>query len=456
MMKKVTARDVAEATGGGLLCGDPGRKIAHISIDSRNMQGDDLFVPIIGAKVDAHRFIGGAFSLGAAATFTSEHDEMDDPDHVWIRVEDTVKALQDLGAWIRKRLTFPIVGITGSVGKTTTREMIAAALSAGLKVTTTAGNSNGQLGVPVTLCEMDPDAQIAVLEMGMSEPGEMARLAQIAAPQLGVVTNIGVSHIENLGSRERICEEKLHLADGFKPDQVMILNGDDDMLVRLRGTDRFATVFYGLGEENDFRAEQVQVRGGRTEFILTAGDRRIAMSLGIPGTHNVMNALAAMAVADHFGVDLEAAAEKLASFRGFARRLQIGTEGGYTYVDDTYNASPASMRAALEVLAHVETEGKRIAVLAAMLELGPVAPRYHYETGAYGATLPVDLVVTVGTLAQEIGRAYREAGIPVVTCETNAEAAEAVIRRRTPGDVILLKGSNGMHLGEVLQALKKG
>ena len=452
-MINVTVQDIVNAAGGRLLCGDEKREIRNISIDSRSMKGDDLFVPFIGAKVDAHRFIPGAFSAGAAAVFTSEHDRMEDPEHAWIRVPDTLAALQDLGAWYRKRITFPLIGITGSVGKTTTREMVTAAISAGRRVTSTSGNSNGQVGVPLTLTGMDLTAEAGILEMGMSEPGEMSRLARIARPDMGIATNIGVSHIENLGSQERICEEKMHLTDFFTSANYMILNGDDDQLVRYRGTGRFTPVFYGLGKENDIRAEDVRTEGGRTLFTAVAAGWRAGISLGVPGTHNVMNALAALAAADLLGVDREAAAGKLSEYQGFARRLQILREKDYTYIDDTYNASPASMRAALEVLSVTGTEGRRIAVLADMLELGPDAPRYHYETGVYGRSMAIDRVVTVGKLAEQIGKAYREAGIPVDVCGSNTEAAEAVCAFRKPGDLILLKGSNGMHLNEVLRML---
>lgn len=453
-MIDVKACQIAKAVGGELLCGDPQTPIEHIAIDSRTMQGQDIFVPIIGAKVDGHRFIEGAFAAGAAASFTSEHTQMSDDAHVWIRVRDTVAALQDLGAWYRQKITFPIVGITGSVGKTTTREMVTTAMAAGKKVTSTSGNSNGQLGVPLTICGMDLQAEIGILEMGMSEPGEMSRIARIARPQMGIVTNIGVSHIENLGSRENICREKMHLAEGFTPDMPMILNGDDDLLVQYRGCGAFRPVFYGLGEKNDYRAVNIRHDGKRTSFTACLPDGSgLEMSLGVPGTHNVMNALAALAAADLCGVSTQAAADRLAAFGGFARRLQIRKEGGYTYIDDTYNASPASMRAALEVLSDTPTAGRRIAVLADMLELGPVAPRYHYETGCYGRTLRIDEVVVIGELAAEIGKAYQEAGIPVTCCMENARAVEVLRKIRREGDVILLKGSNGMHLGEVLAGL---
>lgn len=453
-MKNVTAEMVAEAVQGKLLCGDPKQPIDNVSIDSRSMKGNDLFVPIIGARVDSHRFIEKSFEAGAAAALTSEHDAAEDAAHPWIRVDDTVGALQALGGWYRKRFARPVIGVTGSVGKTTTREMIAAALSAELRVTSTKGNSNSQVGVPLTLTEMDLSADAAVMEMGMSYPGEMARIAAIVRPTLAVVTNIGISHIENLGSRENICHEKMHIADGFRGDQLMILNGDDDLLVKYRGTDAFRTVFYGTGPDNDLRAENIRVEGDWTCFDVVDRNGRMPMRLGVPGTHNVMNALAALAVAEELGVSREGAAKALEDFRGFDRRLQIEHAGGYTYIDDTYNASPASMRAALQVLGSVPTEGRRIAVLADMLELGPDSPRFHYETGVYGAALPVDQVYVIGELARNVGRAYEEKKIPVEYCESNEDAARRVNSFRRPGDVILLKGSNGMHLGEVLRALK--
>lgn len=451
-MEHITIRDIVEATGGHLLCGSYDTPVRHVSIDSRKMQGDDIFVPIIGARSDAHQFIEGAFEAGAIAVFTSEHDAMAD-ERPWIRVEDTVQALQDLGRECRKRLTMPLVGITGSVGKTTTREMAVAALSAGKRVFSTSGNSNGQLGVPLTLSEVDPQAEITVLEMGMSEPGEMARIADIARVEMAIFTNIGVSHIENLGSREKICREKMHITDGFGPGSVAILNGDDDLLAGYRGKLPFRTIFYGTGEDADFRASDIHRSGERTVFTLEAPDGEMVVSLQVPGTHNVLNALAALAAAAECGVPLEPAARKLEDFQGFQRRLQMLTRNGMTIIEDSYNASPESMRAALQVLAAAKTEGRRVAVLADMLELGPDAPLFHYQTGIYGASLSIDCFFTVGILSRHLARAVEESGIPVYSFDTNQAAAEALHSWLQPGDTLLLKGSNGMKLGEILKEL---
>lgn len=449
-MYNITVSDIVKATGGRLLCGPSDLPIRNISIDSRTMKGADLFVPIIGARVDAHRFIPGAFAAGAAATFTSEHEEREDG-HPWIRVEDTVQALQALGAYCRDRMTIPVIGITGSVGKTSTREMVTAALSAGLRVTGTAGNSNGQLGVPITLSEADPGAEICVLEMGMSEPGEMARIAAVARVDMGIVTNIGVSHIENLGSQENICREKMHITDGFGPENTMILNGDDPFLAAYRGKTVYRTVFYGLGSENDYRAEDIRVENGRTRFTVTAGETRLELTLRVPGVHNVRNALAALAAAGEQGVSLPAAAQALETYQGFEKRLQMIERNGYTIIDDSYNASPESMRAALQVLSVTPTSGRRAAVLADMLELGPQGPQFHYQIGQYAASCQPDQVFTVGPLAREIARALREADIPVESFDENAQAAEALASWACPGDVVLFKGSHGMKLEEIVR-----
>ena len=453
-MINVTVKDIAEAVNGTLLCGDPDTVIEHVAIDSRTMKGNDIFVPIIGAKVDAHRFIDGAFAAGAAATFTMEHDAMDDP-HPFIRVEDTVRALQELGAWYRRKYTGIVIGITGSVGKTSTRSMIMAALGAALQVTGTAGNNNGQLGVPITVTELDNTYDAAVIEMGVSEPGEMRRINRIAWPSHAVVTNIGVSHIENLGSREGIAKEKLQIADLMPPKGCLIMNGDDDMLVKFGREFHDRVLYFGLSETNDLRAENIHRDGSDTVFTARLGRKVQEIRLAVPGEHQVMNALAALAVCEVMSVSWEKAAEGIASYTGFSHRLEIIKTASTVYVDDTYNASPASMKAALGVLSDMQAEGRRIAVLADMLELGPDAAKLHYETGVFGRGLKIDQVVVIGELAKNIGQAYTEQNIPVESFADNASAIAFLQEFKRPGDVILLKGSHGMNLLEVLNALRE-
>lgn len=451
-MEKMTVRDVVNATGGRLLCGDGDTPLIHISINSQTMEGSDLFVPLIGAKVDAHRYIGQALEHGAAATLTSEHDSMEDS-HPWIRVEDTKKALQDIGACYRRRFTLPLVGITGSVGKTTVREMTAMALSAGFRVYKTKKNLNSQVGVPITLCGITSEDGIGVLELGMSEAGELTVIARIADVDMAVITNVGVTHIEQLGSQENIFREKMAVQDGLKDGGILFLNGDDELLKTAAAKDGCRTVYYGSGENCDYRCEDIRIEDGYPVFTAAHGGRRVPVRLGIMGRHNVLNAMAALAVADQSGISMEAAAEKLKEFHGFQNRQQIYENHGVTIIDDTYNASPASMEAGLEVLNSMTNATRRIAVLADMKELGPLAPKFHREIGSYIAAHPVDMVFLLGELAAEIERGIREGGESCACCRFDGGDRDGLKAKLgevlAAGDCVLLKGSNSMKLGEV-------
>ena len=340
--------------------------------------------------------------------------------------------------------------MTGSVGKTTTREMIAQALSAGLRVFRTPGNSNSQVGVPITICSIPEDAQAAVIELGMSEPGEMERIARVAQVDCGVVINIGVAHIGQLGSRERIMEEKLKIQEGMNPDGILFLNGDDDLLKNASASDGRRTIYFGTGPQCQYRAEDIRLEEGRPVFTAVCKTKRIPIKLGVLGLHMISGALAAMAVADFCGVDLEAAAVSLEQFHGYKGRQQIYEAGGVTVIDDSYNASPASMIAGLQVLESLKPGARKIAVLADMKELGPEEVRFHREIGYYIAAHPVDRVVLLGDLAREIGRGILEKGgnTSVEFMGNLKQVKEFLSREIKEGDCILLKGSNSMKLGE--------
>lgn len=455
-MEQITVNHIVEATGGRLLCGDGNLPLVHISIDSRSMEGQDLFVPIVGERVDAHRFIGKAFEAGAAAALTSEHDEMED-NHPWIRVDDTKKALQAIGAYCRNRLSLPLVGITGSVGKTTTREMVAAALSAGYRVFKTPGNHNSQVGVPITLSEISGRDEIGVLELGMSMPGELTVIARIARVDMAVITNVGITHIEQLGSQENIYREKLTIQDGLKDGGILFLNGDDPLLKKTKAREGCTTVYYGTGENSDYRAEDVRIEDGYPVFTAVCRDQRVPVRLNIMGRHNVLNAMVALAVADASHVPLEAAAGKLQEFTGFKNRQQIFERDGVTIIDDTYNASPVSMKAALEVLESMKRCPRHVAVLADMKELGPETVSFHREVGEWMAAHPVDVLLTLGELAKEIGEGALQAGCHCEHFHFEGEDLEGLYGKLTqvlrPGDCVLLKGSNSMKLSSVSSRL---
>lgn len=469
-MENIRVKQIVEAANGRLLCGNEDQAVANISLDSRNMGGLDLFVPIIGEKVDAHRFICQAMGNGAVAVFTSAHKDLSQVEAAiaawekggndgaparkaaWIAVEDTRTALQDLGKYCRSRLNIPIVGITGSVGKTTTREMIAAALSAGYAVYRTPGNSNSQVGVPITISSIPDQAGIAVIELGMSEPGEMEKIARVARVDSAVVTNIGIAHIEQLGSQENILREKLHIQDGMDPEGILFLNGDDPLLADIQAAGGQRTVLYGMSARCHYRAEDVRLDEGYPVFTAVHGAERVPVRLQVMGTHMVGNAMAALAVAAEYGVPMEQAARTLGEFGGYKGRQQIHEFKGMTIIDDSYNASPVSMKAGLEVLCSMKPGARKIAVLADMKELGPDTVEFHREIGRYIAGHLVDQVLLFGELAAAIGEGIRASGgqSPFILCGGLEEVEVWLERETRTGDCILFKGSNSMKLGEAV------
>lgn len=453
-MENITVRDIVKATNGTLLCGDENTIITDISINSREMKEGDLFVPIIGEKVNAHSYIEQALEVGAA-TLTSEHFAISAA-KPYIKVKDTKQALQDIGAYVRQFLQLPIVAVTGSVGKTTTRNMIATALGSQKKVFETQKNCNSQIGVPIMLCRISSTDEIAVLECGMSEEGQIHILSDLVKPKHAVVSTIGVAHIEQLKTRENIRREKLSIIDCMDEDGTLFLNGDDSMLAEMRGILPCRTCYYGTQSWCDYRAENVQFDNGRSYFECVHGDERVSVELSVLGQHNVLNCVAALAVSDAFGIPMEVAAQEFAHFHGM-RQTIIQLENRFTIIDDTYNASPDSMKASLDVLCRIETEGRRIAVLGDMFELGENSEQYHYEVGEFITTLPIHELVVVGEQAKNIVKAVKERDSKLKTYEfsDNEEVEMYLLGTLMPNDVVLVKGSNGMHMNEIVQVLKQ-
>lgn len=475
-MKKITAKALAQAAG-GVLAHEGNEPVAeHISLDSRKMAGNDLFVPIIGERADGHDYICMAIGNGATVVFTSRHKTEEEVQEAiltqckgdkeketaakaaaWICVPDTRKALQDFGAYCRRNNPIPLVGITGSVGKTTTREMVAGALSAGFLVYKTPGNSNSQVGVPITVAEIPENAEIGVIELGMSEPGEMTRIANVAQVNCAVMTNIGVAHIEQLGSQENILKEKLHIQDGMSEKGTLFLNGDDPLLRDVVPEGGRKKVLYGLSEGCDYRGEDLHLEEGYPVFTAVHGDEKVQLRLQVMGVHMVQNALAALAVAGEYGISMEMAAEPLCRFEGFKGRQQIVHLNGVTVIDDSYNASPVSMKAGIEVLGSLPCEGKRIAVLADMKELGPDTVKFHQEVGAFLKEHPADQVVLYGELAKEIGAGLKAAGgdIPLTEVKSLEELEQWLDDHVAFGDCLLFKGSNSMGLSKAVAYMKE-
>ncbi len=454
-MKEITAAMAAEITGGTLLCGDGDTVITNIQYDSRSVCSGTLFVPLRGEKVDAHRFIPQCFESGAAATLT-ENDTLVDQQKPHIRVDDTLRALQKLAAWHRGQ--FPglkVVGVTGSVGKTSTKEMIAAALSGGINVMKTQGNKNSQIGLSSTMFDIQPENMAAVIEMGVSEPGEMDRLSNIAVPSMAVMTNIGKAHIENLKTQENIMAEKLKITSHFDSNGILFVNGDDRLLSTLVGKLPFHTVSFGLGECNDYHAENITTEGLKTSFDCISSGRSRRFTIPALGVHSVSNALVAIAVGEAMGLSSEQIAEGLSRYRNAPMRQQIIQLDDLTVIDDSYNASPEAAKVSLDVLKSI-AKGKTIAVLADMLELGEEGPGEHYGVGKHLAQIGVDCLIAVGELSENTSRGAEENGCScVMKCRDNKTAYELLTTILEKNTTVLIKGSRGMHTDEIVILLSQ-
>ena len=451
---KITVSQILDACKGTLLCGEKDTVIQSVCIDSRKVTPGALFVPIKGERNNGHDYIDSVLEAGAAATLTQEHDHAQGQ-QAWIRVEDTQKALQDIAAAYRSWFSIPFVGITGSVGKTTTKEMVALALSAGFHVMKTAGNFNSQIGLPLTLFQLQPEDTAAVIEMGMSDFGEMERLTQIARPQYAVVTNIGISHIENLKTQENIMAEKLHITDAFTEDSVLFLNADDPLLSTISKWDLGKLVTYGTSETADYRASQVMVQGRETIYTLHTPAQTRVVTLPALGMHNVLNSLAAIAVSEHLGLELDEVLVKLRNYTPPTMRQEIHEVHGITVIDDSYNASPDSIKSGVDVLCSLEHPGRRVAVLADMLELGDIAHLAHFDVGVHVAKAGVEMLVGIGTWAKQMAEGALSVNptMQTILCKDNQQALDVLQKEIRGGDCILVKGSRSMKTDEIVKEL---
>ena len=446
---RVKVSDIAAAAEGKLLCGDENTVITSFITDSREAKAGAMFVPIRGERADGHSYIPAVLEGPAAAAFTDH--EIPLGEKPLVLVKDCREALQRAAAWYRDQFAIPILGITGSVGKTTAKEMVAQALSAQFRVLKTAGNQNSQVGVPITVCGLRKDHTAAVVEMGVSMPGEMARIAGVVKPTCAVMTNIGVSHIEFMKTRENILAEKARIADYLPPDGALFVNGDDDLLPTLKETMGSRVVTFGLGPTCDWRAFGLNEADKGTFFTCQSpAGERTELFVPAAGEHNVRNALCAMAVARYLGVPAGDVVRAISAYKAPAMRQQMVEANGLLIIDDSYNASPDSMRSAIDVLSTRPVTGKRAAVLADMLELGDFSQQGHYQVGQYAKERGVELLVAVGPLSREIAAGYGEGARWFAT---NQEAAAFLRDALRPGDAVLVKGSRGMKTDEIVAAL---
>lgn len=454
MMKNMTLRRIAQSCG-GTFYGEKellDREVEQIVTDSRKAEAGSLFVAIKGERVDGHTFVEQVKNQGALCVL-AEH-ELPAELEPYILVESSLQAVKDIAEEYLEELRIPVVGITGSVGKTSTKEMIAAILSQGYKVLKTDKNFNNELGLPLTVFNIRSSHEIAVLEMGINHFGEMHRLARIAKPDTCVITNIGQCHLEFLGDRDGVYRAKTEIFDFLRPDGHIVLNGDDDKLDKTGAVKGIEPVFFGLGAEYDIYADQIEPKGLKgISCRIHAGADSIDVTIPIPGTHMVYNALAGTAVGRIYGLTMEEIKRGIESLQPLSGRFHIIETDRYTIVDDCYNANPGSMKASLEVLG--SALGRRVAILGDMGELGEQKEELHREVGAFAAGQNLDLVLCAGPLSREMAAAVNAAGgkVRAVHFETRDELISQLPEYIKQGDTILVKASHFMQYERIVSIL---
>jgi len=446
-MGRITLKEAAAWCGGFVEEKYEQVSFLGANMDSRKVQPGELFIALVGER-DGHDFIPMAMENGAAAVLCSRKCG----DYPAIIVEDPRLALGDIARAERKRIGMQVVGVTGSVGKSTTKEMIAQVLEGTYRVARTPANHNNDLGMPMAILGMPSDTEVAVLEMGMNHFREIAYLASIAQPNVAVIVNIGTMHIEHLGSREGILKAKMEILEGMREDGRVILNGDDDMLWSKRDLTHLKLRYFGYQNPRcAVFADNIRQEENYTSFTVTVGDDSFPVELAPEGKHYISDALAAVSVAMELGVAPAKIQEKLSQFRNMAGRQEIFTWKGYTIIKDCYNAGPESMAAALEVLGN--KEGRHVAVLGDMLELGACTQAEHYRIGRIAAR-KADILLAFGPNGPRVLSGAMTGGMPesrAMAFEDRKKLIDTLKRMTKPGDVLLFKGSRGMRMELILE-----
>lgn len=462
-MTGMTLKAITQACG-GVLHGDNGdtREVLGVELDSRKLQEGYLFLATKGEHVDGHSFIPQAFEKGCYGVVCEKLPEkVEGP---CILVEDSFKALQDIAMYYRKQLRLKVVGITGSVGKTSTKEVIASTLAEKYRVLKTEGNFNNEIGLPLTVLKIRDEHEVAVLEMGINHFGEMHRLSRIAQPDVCVITNIGQCHLEFLGDRDGVLKAKTEMFDFMNPDGVVCLNGDDDKLIMVKDVHGNAPLFFGKGDHCHIQAVNVEnygLDGSKAEVkekehgtILSPlackadVDSNWNIRIHVPGEHMVLNAMAAVAVGRTLGMSEEEIAAGIAKTASVGGRSNIIRDEVFTIIDDCYNANPVSVKAAVELLDTAKT--RKVAILGDMFELGEDEKKLHHEVGSFITHKNLDVVICIGSLAEEIYLGAKEgkaACYHYLTKQDMMKDADAIFQK---GDTILIKASHGMGFSELV------
>jgi UDP-N-acetylmuramoyl-tripeptide--D-alanyl-D-alanine ligase len=454
-MNPLPISEIAKFAGASLSSGDGSVVIDKIRTDSRTLKPGELFVALRGENFDGHNFVEDVAKANAAGAIVESNWKGELPAaFALIRAEDTLQAYQELAASYRRSLSLKVVAITGSNGKTSTKDFAAAVLARRFRVTKTEGNFNNHVGLPRTILEATSRDEVAVWEIGMNHPGEVAALARLAMPDVAIITNIGVAHIEFMGSREAIAAEKGTLAEAVSTQGTVILNADDPFTKSIAARTRAKVLLAGT-TAGTIRASEISQSESGTDFTILEGAHRCRAQLPVPGLHMVQNAILAVAAGRVFNLSLEDCAAGLVAAPLTKARLQIKEIQGVHFLDDSYNANPDSMKAALHTLVELDADGKRIAVLGEMRELGSESEPSHREVGEIAAALKVDHLITIGNVAATIAHAAEHAGLKKsVAVQSTLEAADLLNQIAAPGDLVLIKGSRAARTEDVIEQFR--
>lgn len=450
-MQKLSISDIIKATSGNLIIGTSDCEISSITTDSRKAENGVLFIPLKGEKADGHDFIAQALENGA---ITLTERDCTYSDGTVIKVSDTRKALGDIARYYKMKYPVKSVAITGSVGKTTTKDLVYSVIAQEFKTHKTPNNFNNDIGVPLTVFGIEREHEAAVIEMGMNHFGEISYLADIARPDSAIITNIGMSHIENLGSQEGIFRAKMEMTERFTEKNTLFVNGDDKYLKTICNT-TYKVVRFGMADTNDVYAKDIVNNGLMgTEFTVVHPDGEFRCEVRQPGEHNIYNALAAVCAGLNLGISEDKIATGLRECVYTASRLEITGHKGMEIINDCYNSSPDSVRAALKVMRHTVKQ-RRVAILGDILEMGEYAKDAHFELGKSVKEFGVDLLVTAGENAGYIAAGAKDAGLDAVVSYATTDDLKANISGLVKsGDCILIKASHGMEFYKIADEIK--
>lgn len=457
--KEITVDKIVEICKGIVISRGEASTVCKFCVDTRKLNKNDLFISLRSEKNNGEKYIKEALDKGALGCIT-EYDIPYDviecyKDRLIIKVEDIINTIQDLARYKRSLYNIPVVAITGSVGKTSTKDMVASVLEQNYIIAKTQGNYNNHIGVPLTILSWDENIEAAVVEMGMNHFGEISILTDIAKPTIAVITNIGTAHIGNLGSRENILKAKLEIIEGLDKNGKIIVNNDNDLL-HICDIKNYKKITYGINNKSDYMAEEIILNPETSQFVIEIDKEKYNIDVPISGEHFIYNSLCAIAVGKELDINMQKIINGIKKFELTGRRNEIKEVNNLKIINDYYNASYDSMKASLEVLSKME-EKRKIAILGDMLELGEYSEELHRKVGELVAKNKIDILFTVGDFATYIAQEARNGNVKeVYESKTNAECIERIQSVIKQGDCILLKASNGMNFGEISEYLQGG